>query len=124
MDELEITEGLRRLGYAATPFTVRTSQAAVAAVLRHLPDRPVIICVDDDDHWMLVCQIARRGREIVVHDPAKGLAIVGEDDLCRRWVNHAGEYYGIAVSPATDETRKRETRQTRPDLESIARRGR
>lgn len=120
-DELEIAAGLRALGYQHEPFSYRRGGLATDALRKHLTAGwPVIICVDHDDHWILACQLT--GVDVVIHDPATGLRIVGEIALAGRWVSDKGEYYGMAVMPGSDETRKRAARQRRPDLVAIARR--
>ncbi|MFA6168693.1 MAG: hypothetical protein WC700_18870, partial [Gemmatimonadaceae bacterium] len=120
-DELELADGLRALGYRHEPFTYRRGGPAMDALRQYLDAGwPVILCVDLDDHWILACQLY--DMDVVVHDPAKRLQIVSEGTLAARWVSGKGEYYGMAVMPGSDETSRREARQTRPDLAALARR--
>lgn len=120
-DEQEILAGLRALGYGGAIINTTDDVAALAGLDRHLQaGRPVIACVDLDDHWVLVCDTDPDG--VIVHDPASEIEIVGEQTMMKRWANSKGEYYGIAVKAATEETQKRARRQRRPDLAAAARR--
>jgi ABC-type bacteriocin/lantibiotic exporter with double-glycine peptidase domain len=59
---------------------------------------PVILCVDDDEHWVTV--IGTCGPRYIVFDPSRnaGIEVHSPPSLAARWVNAAGDYYGLGVS--------------------------
>ena len=59
--------------------------------------RPVILCVDELDHW--VACIGYLGQRFVVVDSAEvGLVFCySKDQLDERWVSPKGKYYGLVV---------------------------
>lgn len=60
---------------------------------------PVILCVDDDEHWVTV--IGTCGVRMLVFDPARnsGIEVHTQVSLAARWVNQDGVYYGMGVRP-------------------------
>jgi ABC-type bacteriocin/lantibiotic exporter with double-glycine peptidase domain len=59
---------------------------------------PVILCVDNDEHWVTV--IGTCGKRLIVFDPSRnhGIEVHDASTLAARWVNSDGVYYGIGVS--------------------------
>ena len=65
--------------------------------------KPVILCVDNENHWITI--IGRLGRKYIVFDSEKtkqnraehGVHLVERKSLMKRWINK-GKYYGIIVS--------------------------
>lgn len=60
--------------------------------------RPVILCVDNDEHWVTVIGLC--GTRFIVFDPSRnsGIEIHEESSLAARWVNADGVYYGLGCS--------------------------
>lgn len=63
--------------------------------------RAVILCVDDDEHW--VTAIGLCGRRVIVFDPSRnhGIEVHRPASLAARWMNSDGVFYGLGVSLLT-----------------------
>jgi ABC-type bacteriocin/lantibiotic exporter with double-glycine peptidase domain len=59
---------------------------------------PVILCVDNDEHWVTV--IGKCSASFVVFDPSRnhGVEVYKPLELAARWGNIDGQYYGLALS--------------------------
>lgn len=103
--EVGICGGLRELGFTANPFETTDTQAAWGWIIEGLrTGKPVIVCVDNWQHWVTV--IGQVGDRVIVCDPANtkkneeenGIASMSKKDFLRRWKFwKEGYYYGIAV---------------------------
>lgn len=115
-DESGLRRGLRRLGYEGTEQTWLHKSDAKQALSwlreQHAHGRPVILCVDNFDHWVLAG--GSTDKHFFIQDPYeghKGAAASHHSNgaLARRWWSknrNEGCYYGVAVKPVTKETRR------------------
>lgn len=96
-----IMKTLDTLGYDAEPVVYLVPGRAAEALRRFLHKGfPVIMCVDNDEHW--VCAIGVLGSRFLVADPADAELVLSYDPekLTTRWKNKTKKpYYGIVVSP-------------------------
>lgn len=114
-DENGLQRGLRRLGYEGTEagFTRKSYGRKALAWLReeHRQGRPVILCVDQFEHWILAAGSTQRSYFIL--DPrgkrtrATAMSLSGAA-LLRRWwgfdrASEMGSYYAVAVRPRTQK---------------------
>lgn len=110
-DENGLQRGLRRLGYEGVEanFNRKSHGRKALAWLReeHQQGHPVILCVDQFEHWILAAGSTQRSYFIL--DPrgnrnrATALSISGAA-LMRRWwgfdrASEVGSYYAISVRP-------------------------
>jgi ABC-type bacteriocin/lantibiotic exporter with double-glycine peptidase domain len=75
------------------------AQWALSWLDQHLTERgPVILCVDNDEHWVTV--IGTCGDRFIIFDPSRnsGIEVHDATSLAARWVNSDGVYYGIGVT--------------------------
>jgi hypothetical protein len=115
-DENGLQRGLRRLGYAGVEnsWNRKSHGRQALAWLReeHSLGHPVIICVDQYEHWVLVAG-STQGSYFIL-DP-KGnrhratASSVSGTGLLRRWwgmdrVTNSGSYYAISVRPRTQKS--------------------
>lgn len=117
-DESGLRRGLRRLGYEGIELTwLHKSDAKQAlAWLReqHTLGRPVILCVDNFDHWVLAG--GSTDRKVFVLDPYKGHKGAAASHytyaaMAKRWwskdkYSKEGCYYAVAVKPNTKATKR------------------
>jgi ABC-type bacteriocin/lantibiotic exporter with double-glycine peptidase domain len=82
------------------PLVVNERRAPIAllwleAWLRE--GRPVILCVDDNSHW--VTAVGALGSRLLVADPANNELVLAYDrvGLLERWESEAGRFYGVVV---------------------------
>lgn len=100
-----ICEAVRALGCTATPYETAEAKAAWGWLVDSLRvGRPVILCVDDWQHWVTALGMA--GDRVVVFDPANtaknsaenGIFVGGKRELMRRWRGRRSDRFsGIAV---------------------------
>ena len=115
-DETGLRRGLRKLGYYGVQQTwlhKSDGRAALAWVReQHARGRPVILCVDNFDHWVLAGGSTEK--QFFIQDPYEGhrggaASHYTNAALGRRWwCKKQGEgcYYAVAVKPNTRETRR------------------
>jgi hypothetical protein len=98
-----LLSGLDTLGYLGRELGFRVPGSALRALRRLLgAGTPVILCVDDWEHW--VTAIGVLGERFLVADPADAEIVLSlsEGDLTRRWFRKTKRpvkqpFYGIAV---------------------------
>lgn len=116
-DESGLRRGLRRLGYDGTEQTWHHKSDGKTALQwlreQHQLGRPVILCVDNFNHWVLAG--GSTDRKIFVLDPYEGhrgaaASHYSNAALIKRWwcknKTEEGGYYAVAVKPNTKETRR------------------
>lgn len=98
-----LLSGLDTLGYLGRELGFRAPTPALRALRRLLgKGTPVILCVDDWEHW--VTAIGVLGERFLVADPADAEIVLSlsPDELTRRWFRNSKRavrqpFYGIAV---------------------------
>lgn len=99
-NETEMKRALLANGVQVDEWTSNNNHVSDEWLYLHVGNRgPVILCVDDDDHWVTV--IGHCGGEwYILFDPSRnqGVEIHTGRSLCQRWANSSGEYYGLGVS--------------------------
>jgi len=128
-DESGLRRGLRRVGYDGIEQTWMHKSDATAALSwlrdQHAQGRPVILCVDNFDHWVLAG--GSMERKFFILDPYEGhrgaaASHYSNAALARRWWckdKDEGCYYAVAVKPNTKATRRLAQRAmplTSPDV--------
>lgn len=82
-----------------TPFSTKDDEAAKVGLWWNVGNlgRPVILCVDQFEHWV-VC-VGYLGRRFQVVDSADNRLLISysEGELLRRWSAPNGGFYGIIV---------------------------
>lgn len=98
--------GMRRaleaLGFEPLVIEVKDQDLALAAARGHLmTGRPILLCVDNWEHW--VTAIGMLGDRILIVDPADGAVTTSMNsaDFLTRWGCFAEKkpFYAIAVAP-------------------------
>jgi hypothetical protein len=117
-DESGLRRALRRLGYEGleAQWPHKSEGKAALAWLReqHIQNHPVIICVDNFDHWILVAGSTEKA--FIVLDPYGGhkgatTSSYSRTALLKRWWSvdkekKEGLFYGLAVKPRRKDARK------------------
>jgi predicted double-glycine peptidase len=117
-DESGLRRALRRLGYegieAQWPHKSDNKTATLWLREQHSQNHPVIICVDNFDHWILVSGSTENS--FIVLDPYGGhkgatASRYSRTALTKRWwsidkAKNGGLYYGMAVKPRTKIARR------------------
>jgi ABC-type bacteriocin/lantibiotic exporter with double-glycine peptidase domain len=91
---------MRTLKWLKVPF-VQYSSVDARRSWRRLAktNSPAILCVDSDEHWILLVSGVKR--RIVVWDPdvGGGMMVYGRSEFMRRWVNETTHRaYGIFIA--------------------------
>lgn len=97
-NETEMKRALLANGVAPDEWHATEVIDSIAWLGQHLAERgPVVICVDDDEHWCTV--IGQCAGRFVVFDPSRntGVEVHTPTSLAKRWVNSDGVYYGIGI---------------------------
>lgn len=98
-NETEMKRALLANGAQVDEHTTTDNAAALSWASNHLVDNgPVILCVDDDEHWVTL--IGTCGSRFIMFDPSRNVGIEVHDwfTLPTRWVNSDGEFYGLGIS--------------------------
>jgi hypothetical protein len=117
-DESGLRRGLRKLGYEGIEkYWLHKSnrQEALGWLYeQHSQNHPVILCVDNFDHWVLAAGSTEKS--IIVLDPYGGhrgatTSVYSRTALARRWwsmdkVKKNGCYYALSVKPNSKKTRR------------------
>jgi hypothetical protein len=117
-DESGLRRGLRKLGYEGIEQQWSHQSDKKNALLwlrdQHAENHPVILCVDNFNHWVLAAGSTEKS--IFVLDPYGGhkgatTSIYSRTALLRRWWSvdkekKVGCYYGIAVTPRNKKARR------------------
>ncbi|MCG3119812.1 MAG: hypothetical protein ALAOOOJD_02328 [bacterium] len=117
-DESGLRRALRRLGYEGleAQWPHKADRKAALAWLReqHGLNHPVILCVDNFDHWVLAAGSTEKA--IIVLDPYGGhrgatTSSYSRTKLADRWWSvdkekKEGGYYGMAVIPRTKNAKR------------------
>lgn len=105
-DESEMISAVRSLGLTATEHRGADQAAAWAFVRANVLDgHPVVVCIDQWQHWVTVVGIC--GDRVLLVDPANtkkneaenGIHSLTRPDLLRRWRcrNEAEPFYAISI---------------------------
>lgn len=89
-----IAKGLKALGCHGHPIREKRADVALAFLMSALgKGRPVILCVDDWEHW--VAAVGLLGQRVLVCDPADNELVTSYEPeaLMKRWA--APAYYGV-----------------------------
>ena len=117
-DESGLRRALRRLGYEGleAQWPHKSDRKAALTWLReqHAQNHPVILCVDNFDHWVLAAGSTEK--TIIVLDPYGGhrgatTSTYSRTALAERWWSvdrekKEGYYYAMAVIPRTKNARR------------------
>lgn len=98
-DETEMKRALLANGVGVDEVHTDSNASAINWLYQHLYGTgPLILCVDNDEHWVTVVGVCVN--RFVVFDPARntGVEVHDRESLSARWVNSDGIYYGIGVS--------------------------
>lgn len=99
-----IRNALERIGWVGEDLVADTKAKTFQALLSALDGgSPVILCVDDDQHW--VAAVGRCGKNVIVHDSGRtkknkaehGSQVYTKKKLTERWENRKGKLFGIVV---------------------------
>ena len=103
-DEDGIFLALSYYGFEGIPLSTNRKKIAWEWLKQNLIEgAPVILCVDDWSHWVVVTGVL--GDRVILVDPERtshnkkenGTHVLKKDRLMRRWVTRCSELYGIAV---------------------------
>lgn len=97
-NETEMKRALLANGVDIDECCYTDPEVALDWLSGHLTRGPMILCVDNDEHW--VTAIGLCSNRFIVFDPSRNTGIEVHDatSLAARWVNSDGVYYGIGVS--------------------------
>ena len=104
-DEHGIIAALRGLGYDGHSFQEEKLEDAFTKLLLFVMEgNPVIICIQDMQHWVTVVgHIHTEPRRLVVVDPANtkknmqenGIHVLSKKDFTKLWKSRSGKFFGI-----------------------------
>ncbi len=97
--EVEMKRALLANGMAVDEWQNTDSELSLEWLYDSLQEHPVILCVDNDDHY--VTAIGLCGSRVLVFDPSRnaGLTVYSAAELSVRWRDELEEtYYGLGVS--------------------------
>jgi ABC-type bacteriocin/lantibiotic exporter with double-glycine peptidase domain len=102
--EAGIVQALKGLGFDGTPFDTPDADKAIK-ILHDCSKRgePVIICVQNLQHWVTVIGVLDQSRRYIISDPAKtvrnmaenGVHVVSEKEIRKTWQCRNGNFFGI-----------------------------
>jgi ABC-type bacteriocin/lantibiotic exporter with double-glycine peptidase domain len=98
-DEVEMKRALLANGVGVDEWQSIAPDCSDEWMFLHVGNNgPVILCCDEDEHWITV--IGYCADRYIVFDPSRnqGIEVHGWDSLSKRWCNSEGVYYGIGVS--------------------------
>lgn len=98
-NEIEMKRALLANGIGIDEWQYRSESSSEDWLWDHINNRgPVILCVDDDDHWVAV--IGGCNWSWLVFDPSRNQGVEVHDwsSLAQRWRNSEGIYYGLGCS--------------------------
>jgi ABC-type bacteriocin/lantibiotic exporter with double-glycine peptidase domain len=104
-DEYGILSALTALGFSGTPYAGKTKTDALTWLTHALGSGPVIICVNNWDHWVTV--IAKSVDKYVVIDSSNtlhnkrenGVHVYSSRELVKKWFNTKEMcLYAIAIA--------------------------
>ena len=104
-DDWQMLDAIRALELVAEPLLTEDRTAAWALIRSSvLAGRPVVICIDNWQHWTTVIGVV--GDRVLLVDPTfakgnqqeNGVHSLNKTELLRRWKHrHLGQWYGIAI---------------------------
>lgn len=95
-----IQRALKELDYSHTPYFTRNADNAWRWLYRNAHDTPIILLVDDYDHY--VTTTGTMNSHVVLVDPSftgkreKNVFVLSKNDLLCRW-GYSGRYWAIKV---------------------------
>jgi ABC-type bacteriocin/lantibiotic exporter with double-glycine peptidase domain len=108
-DEHGLISAITELGFGFEELCIRDKNEARSALLRFAPVAPIILCVDDYDHWVVVA--GQCGRRLWLFDSTRepwnahnlGRQCLLPKTITRRWkaskraTEDGASYYGLAI---------------------------
>lgn len=104
----KLMRGIRKRGFRVKEIDSFYKKRALQSLFKFLSFTPVILCVDNDQHWIAALAKTghpKTGERAIIFDSARtvsnkrkhGVHVLSASRLAARWVNDDGEYYGIVV---------------------------
>lgn len=103
-DDYDLMAGIKKLGFIPKEISTKKPGEAYALLTTILKTNPVILAVDEDEHYVAAIGLAG-GRPICFDSDGEdkevrkemGVLVYSEEDLLERWKNKEGEFYGIVI---------------------------